>query len=1202
MNGDDHSPTGPDARAGRAVAPAGGDGARVADEVAAALRASGGASDLDDFPALAAELCGAPMAAVSLLGMHTQHLVARTGIVAAEASRDIASCIHTLRTDGAFAVADAVHDPRFSDNPLVGDEPRVGAYAGMAIGDREGGRIGSLFVAWHEPHQLSAAGLASLERLARQLARRIQLQIALVEADRAKQAVRESEQRFRHALEALDHVAVQAYDLDGRVSFWNRASEMLYGRAAEEALGADIVTLLFPLESHAAERELLARIEASGDGAAAGEVVLQRADGSTATVYASRVLVPSADGTPEFFCFDVDITARRAAEDALRASEERMRRISDSIPGAILRFILRVDDTSSIEYMSRGCEEIWELDAASIIGDTAPLRAMVLPEDLAALMESVRESARTLEQWRHQWRIRTPSGVLKWLAGSGIPTRCANGDVVWSSFILDRSPQAMAEAALARSEARYRAIAENIPGAIFRYLLHPDGRHSVEFISRGARVIWEVEPEAIMADAAKLSEAIHPDDLQGVRASMGDSARTLGLWQHRWRISTPTGRRKWLQGSGRPIRRDDGDIAWDGYVQDVTERREAEAALALSEARLRVLLESAPEAIVVFDVQAGCFVDYNGKASRLFGLDDPARQSGWPAAHSPELQPDRRSSQEAAVGYISRAVAGEEPVFEWVHLDREGHPVPCEVHLVRVPDATRTLVRGSLIDIRPRKAAEEALRASEARFGLIVQNMLDGFFILDASWRIIDVNAAAATTTGRPVAGLVGQDLRALFPGEEDRPFGRAYASVLGGGPATTVSGYHPILQGWYEARVQPAANGIAVFFSDISERRRAEQALRDSEYRFRSLVEDIGTIAVHSYDRERRITFWNRASERLYGWTAEEALGRRLEDLIILPAMRAAMVDLIEQWLAAGRVGVPSEETVLLHRDGTPVPVYSSHVMQLKADGEPELYRLDIDLRSLRRTEAALQEANAALEQRNRDLQQFLMAASHDLQEPLRKVQAFGDLLQSSLDDRLRPPERDHLARMQAAAGRMRDLLHDLLGYATVASASGQRADVDLEALVRGVLDDLEPELSAAAACVSVTGLPRMAGDSAQLRQLFINLIGNALKYRSRTRAPRIDIDAVPGPAMARPATRIRVADNGIGFDDAHRERIFQPFQRLHSHSEYPGTGLGLAIVRRIAEQHGGQVQAHGWPGEGAEFVVDLSLEGCPAPAKPAS
>jgi signal transduction histidine kinase len=88
----------------------------------------------------------------------------------------------------------------------------------------------------------------------------------------------------------------------------------------------------------------------------------------------------------------------------------------------------------------------------------------------------------------------------------------------------------------------------------------------------------------------------------------------------------------------------------------------------------------------------------------------------------------------------------------------------------------------------------------------------------------------------------------------------------------------------------------------------------------------------------------------------------------------------------------------------------------------------------------------------------------------------------------------------------------------------------------------------------------------------------------------------------VARPATRIRVADNGIGFDDAHRERIFQPFQRLHSHSEYPGTGLGLAIVRRIAEQHGGQVQAHGWPGEGAEFVVDLSLEGRAAPAKPAS
>lgn len=898
-------------------------------------------TELDDYPALAAQLCDAPMAAVSLIDVDTQHLLSRIGIAASRTTRAVAFCAHTIATDLPFEVEDTSRDPRFAENPLVLGEPRIAAYAGVPLFDHAGLRIGSLFVAFHAPRRLLPAQREGLQRLGRQLSHRIHLRTALRE--------------------------------------------------------------------------------------------------------------------------------REHAEASLRASEARM-----------------------------------------------------------------------------------------------------------------------------------RAVAENLPGAIFRFRLRPDGTWAMDYISGGCIGIWEYPPAALEANPLILSDITVPEDREGLRASITESARTLEPWSHRWRIVTRSGRRRWLQCNGQPSRQADGHVVWDGFVFDITERREAEAAIALSEARLRVLIESAPEALVVLDVEAGRFVDVNGKACRLFGLDAGTLAQTGPVALSPEYQPDGRQSTEAAMAYISRAVAGEEPVFEWVHLDHDGKPVPCEVHLVRIPDATRTLVRGSLVDVRARKAAEEALRLSEARLGLVVRNMADGLFVIDRGWRYVDINPAAARYVGRPPESLIGIDMRTLLPDAEDSVFGRAYLAVMDGGPPRTVIDYYRPLGRWFEGRIQPLGDGVAVFFSDITDRKRAEHALRDSEQRFRSLVEDIGTIAVQGYDRERRITFWNRASEALYGWTAEEALGRRLEDLIIPPAMRAAVVDITDQWMAAGRVTVSSEELVLVHRDGTPVPVYSSHVMQIKPDGEPELYCLDIDLRSLRRTEAALQEANAALEQRNRDLQQFLMAASHDLQEPLRKVQAFGDLLQSSLDGRLHPAERDHLARIQAAAGRMRDLLHDLLGYSTVASAGSQRADVDLEVLVRGVLDDLEPEIVAAGASVSVTGLPCIAGDPAQLRQLFINLIGNALKYRAASRPPRIDIDAVPGPATARPATRIRVADNGIGFDDAHRERIFQPFQRLHSHAEYPGTGLGLAIVRRIAEQHGGQVQAHGWPGEGAEFVVDLSLEGPIAPTNP--
>ncbi|MFN9731869.1 MAG: PAS domain S-box protein [Pseudomonadota bacterium] len=1059
----------------------GGAAAHAADVLAAESAGGDLAQDLADYTALAAALCGAPVAAVSMLGARHQHLVARLGIDLARTSRDLAFIDDAAADRAALAVADAAADPRFADHPLVCGAPKIAAFAGVGLADAAGRSLGSLFVAWHAPHRPPAAAIDGLRRLARQVERRIQREAAPGGTDQAQDSAHAGDRRFRRALEALDHVAVQAFRPDGRINFWNRASEALYGWRADEALGADIIPLLFPPEARDAERALLARVAGSADLSAAGEVELLRRDGSRTTIYAARVLVPSADGEPEFFCFDVDINARRAAENALRASERRLREITDAIPGAILRFMIRPDGRYLIDYISRGCSEIWEIDADSIVADSTPLRAMVLPEDQPGVLESVRQSARTLQPWRHQWRIRTPSGRLKWLAGSGIPAPTGVGGVLWNSFIVDRTAQARAETALARSEARYRAIAENIPGAIFRYLLHPDGRHSLEFISGGAGAIWERDPQSLRADVGLLTAAMAPEDRDGFRATIDHSAATLVEWHYRWQINTPSGRRKWLQGNGRPARSDDGTVAWDGYVFEISELHAAEAALALSEARLRVLLESAPEALVVLDVEAGRFVDFNGKSCRLFGIQPERMRELDLAAVSPAVQPDGRASVDALRAVLQRAAAWQEVVFDWTHQRADGTEMPCEVHLVRIPDATRTLVRGSIVD---------------------------------------------------------------------------------------------------------------------VTERKRAEQALRESERRFRSLVEDIPTIAAQGYDRERRVTFWNKGSEQLYGWTAAEATGQRMEDLIVPPAMHAAVAEAHARWMREGRIDVPWEERVLVDRSGLPVPVFSSHSLQPQPDGEPALYCLDVDLRDLRRTEAALQQANAALQQRNDELQQFVMVASHDLQEPLRKMQAFADRLRDSTTGRLSMIEQDYLERLERAATRMRELIQDLLDYSAVSLGTPQRVPVDLGAVLAEVVEDLGAAIASSDGRVDSTALPVLPADPVQMRQLLQNLVGNALKYRSPARPPRVLVDASRVDLPGGPYWRLRVSDNGIGFDDAHRERIFVPFQRLHARAEIDGTGIGLAIVRRIAERHGGAVEARGRAGEGAEFLVLLPTGGDPVSA----
>jgi len=270
-------------------------------------------------------------------------------------------------------------------------------------------------------------------------------------------------------------------------------------------------------------------------------------------------------------------------------------------------------------------------------------------------------------------------------------------------------------------------------------------------------------------------------------------------------------------------------------------------------------------------------------------------------------------------------------------------------------------------------------------------------------------------------------------------------------------------------------------------------------------------------------------------------------------------------------------------------VPVFSSHVMQTSNPGQPELYCLDIDMRDLRRTEAQLQRSNDALRQRNLELQQFVMVASHDLQEPLRKLQTFGDRLQETLGNRLHDAERDYLDRMINAAERMRALIEDLLGYSALTAQHSQRMAVDLGEVVRVVLEDLEAQIAKTGATVTIGSLPTISGDPVQMRQLLQNLIGNALKYHAAEQTPQITVESTPVASTAGVMHRIRIADNGIGFDDRYRERIFAPFQRLHARSEYSGNGIGLAIARKVCEQHGGSIAAHGVPGEGAEFVIVL-------------
>lgn len=254
-------------------------------------------------------------------------------------------------------------------------------------------------------------------------------------------------------------------------------------------------------------------------------------------------------------------------------------------------------------------------------------------------------------------------------------------------------------------------------------------------------------------------------------------------------------------------------------------------------------------------------------------------------------------------------------------------------------------------------------------------------------------------------------------------------------------------------------------------------------------------------------------------------------------------------------------------------------------------------DITERKRGDENLAQKAAELTRSNAELEQFAFVASHDLQEPLRKIQAFGDRLKAKCAEMLPADARDYLERMQRASARMRTLIDDLLAFSRVIRSGEPFVKVDLAQTAREVVGDLELRIEKSGGRVELGELPSIEADPTQMRQLLLNLIGNALKFQAPGTPPVVKVQASSSTSGSGELFwELSVEDNGIGFEEQYAEKIFAVFQRLHGRDEYEGTGIGLAVCRRIADRHGGQIVAKSQPGKGATFIVRLPARQTPA------
>jgi two-component system, LuxR family, sensor kinase FixL len=390
----------------------------------------------------------------------------------------------------------------------------------------------------------------------------------------------------------------------------------------------------------------------------------------------------------------------------------------------------------------------------------------------------------------------------------------------------------------------------------------------------------------------------------------------------------------------------------------------------------------------------------------------------------------------------------------------------------------------------------------------------------------------------------------------------------------------------------------LAIVHRESGEETRLKASLAEAQAQKRGILES-SLDPIITINHQGVITEFNKAAEQTFGHPREKVLGTRPSEVLFPSAVSPGQQDRINRYLDVGEGSLLGRrmEVVAVRANGEPFDAEMAMTIS-REQGVPVMTFFIRDISRRKKAEQDQARYAAELERSNGELEQFAYVASHDLQEPLRKIRTFSDRLQMVCGEKLDDAANDCIWRMQSAAERMQALIDGLLSLSRVTTQGQQFVPVDLEQIAREVVSDLEVQIERQNGRVELGHLPTIQADPLQMRQLLQNLITNGLKFHRVEETPVVKVEGKyvsgrqhrkSGQRAEEEQCRIVVSDNGIGFEQKHADRIFGVFQRLHPRDVFEGTGIGLALCRKIVERHGGQITARSTPGQGATFEVLL-------------
>ena len=359
-----------------------------------------------------------------------------------------------------------------------------------------------------------------------------------------------------------------------------------------------------------------------------------------------------------------------------------------------------------------------------------------------------------------------------------------------------------------------------------------------------------------------------------------------------------------------------------------------------------------------------------------------------------------------------------------------------------------------------------------------------------------------------------------------------------------------------------------------------------NQKYALLKLIDEVRDYAIILLDTKGNIQNWNSGAQRIKGYTANEIIGKNFRSFYTDEDHRSGKPDSLIN--IARKKGIAHDEGWRVRKDGSKfwgsITITAIHNKDNKIIGFGKLTR---DLTLKRKAEQARKKHIQELEQKNRELEQFAFIASHDLQEPLRSLISFSEILEQEYKGKVSDDLDQYIDFISQSSSRMKELVNGLLEYSRIGKES-ELVEVDSNHLVKEVLEDMTALIKESKAEVTVEALPVVRGYKVDLRQLFQNLVSNALKFVKENTLPKINISASKGSDR----WVFSVKDNGIGIDASHTEKIFIIFKRLHNRHEYPGTGIGLAHCRKIVELHHGNLWVESKIDEGSTFKFSIPIK----------